>query len=365
MKSIRDYDVSAEHAPMTVLAELPVNQWTPQTMIMQSSSDPRSYERYWFTAQDKTGDLFVVCGWAIYPVLGTVEAYAIVNLRGQHTTVRAHRRLTSNRLDMRVGPLNFELIEGLKEWRLTLDENEYGISYDMSWFDTKRAIMQPAHLGGYETFGYPSGTVTVQGETFELTQGTYTGSRDHHWGIRNSVGGPGHAVGEARTATATAGQWVEFGDWSIWMNRSFLNLGDARGGTDLYHKLEVAVSFDDNHMFTGAVTRNTLQGGEVKELHFRPLNNQAAFLRCGMYGGSEGGTPDGDIWMGMYVGDNVVSGETYDITDPAMRLKLRGGTNYHCEVTCGDEVAYGIFETHDPVTWEMCESGAPGYSLLG
>ena len=56
--------------------------WTP---------DAQAYERVWFTCQDKVGELLVVVGLAFYPNLGTAEAFAIVNVRGRHTTVRAHR----------------------------------------------------------------------------------------------------------------------------------------------------------------------------------------------------------------------------------------------------------------------------------
>ena len=102
----------------------------------------------------------------------------------------------------------------------------------------------------------------------------------------------------------------------------------------------------------------------MKELHFRRLGSQIGFLRCGMYGGREGGTPVGDIWHGVYVGDDVVSGETYDVTQPAVQIELAGGANHHCEVTCDGETTTGLFENHDPMTWELCRDGAPGYSLL-
>jgi hypothetical protein len=360
-----DVEVSREHAPMWALTELPVHEWSPQDMLVEATSDPRAYERYWFTCQDRTGDLLVVNGFALYPNLGTVEAFAIVNLRGQHTTVRAHRRLTGNRFDMRVGPLNFELTEPFREWRLTLGANDQRIEYDIRWHDSKRAVRQPAFLGGYESFGWPEGTVIVRGERFELTRGAYNGSRDHHWGVRDGVGGRGHALRAASTSTATAGQWVEFGDWSVWLHRVLYNLGDPRPGTGRIVHQDRRLRFDpDTHLFLGGVVRNTLEGGEVKELHYRRLGSQIAFLRCGMYGGREGGTPEGDIWHGQYVGDDVVTGETFDVTQPDVQRRLAGGANHHCEVTCDGETTYGLFETHDPITYEMCRDGAPGFALL-
>ena len=33
-------------------------------------------------------------------------------------------------------------------------------------------------------------------------------------------------------------------------------------------------------------------------------------------------------------------------------------------VTCDGETAYGIFEPYEPVAYEWCKRGVPGYSLL-
>jgi hypothetical protein len=359
-----DFEVGDEFGPMTALAELPVHEWSTQAMLMESTSDPRAYERYWFTAQDRTGELFVVTGFALYPNLGTVEAYAIVNLRGRHTTVRAHRRLTRNRLDMRTGPLGFQLVEPFKEWRLTLDSNDFGIAYDIRWLDTKRSVKQPMFLGGYETFGRQVGEVVVNGQSHRLTLGTFLGSRDHHWGVRNGVGGRGHSLNPNGPSTATSGQWVEFKDWSVWGNRVLYNLGDARPGAGRIVKQEHRLRFHpESHLFEGGMVTNTLEGGEVRELRYRRLGSQVAFLRCGMYGGREGGTPEGDIWHGMDVGDRV-SGETYDVSKVDVQKLLAGGANHHCEVICDGETTYGIYETHDPLTWEMARGRVGALSLL-
>ena len=358
-------EVAAEHGPMQALAELPVHEWSEREMLMEATTDPRAYERYWWTCQDRTGELLVVIGFALYPNLRTVEAFAIANLRGQHTTVRAHRRLTRNRLDMSVGPLDFELVRAFREWRLTLDRNDYGLSYELRWHDTKRSVAQSGGLGGYETFGRQEGWVEVGGERFEITRDAYLGSRDHHWGVRDGVGGRGHSLNPRGLSTHPAGVWVEFEDWSVWGNRVLYNLGDARRGAGRIVRQEPRLRFDpETHLFTGGVVTNTLESGETRELHFRRLGHQIAFLRCGMYGGSQGGTPDGDIWHGMFVGENVVSGETFDARQPDVQKKLAGGANYHCEVSCDGEITYGLFETHDPLTWELCREGRFGYGLL-
>ena len=67
------------------------------------------------------GELLLVIGLAFYPNLGTAEAFAIVNHRGRHTTVRAHRKLGTDRMDMTLGPFSFEVVEPFRQWRLRLD----------------------------------------------------------------------------------------------------------------------------------------------------------------------------------------------------------------------------------------------------
>jgi hypothetical protein len=97
---------------------------------------------------------------------------------------------------------------------------------------------------------------------------------------------------------------------------------------------------------------------------FERLGNQIAFLRCGMYGGPNGGTPDGNIWHGMDVGDGVVTGETYDANDPAVRTRICGLDQHHARFELDGEVAYGLIEPYDTLCYEMASSGLGGFSLL-
>ena len=106
------FDAGQEHYPMSGLDEFMIHNH-PHPVRVMWTSDPQAYERMWFTCQDRTGDLLVVAGMGIYPNLGTAEAFAIVNVRGRHTTVRAHRKLGLNRMDMRVGPISFDLVQAI------------------------------------------------------------------------------------------------------------------------------------------------------------------------------------------------------------------------------------------------------------
>ena len=339
--------------------------WTP---------DSQAYERIWFTCQDRVGDVLMVCGMGIYPNLGTAEAFAIVNVRGAHTTVRAHRRLTDNRMDMRVGPISFEVIEPFRQWRMTLDDTEYGISFDVSWFDTKRPIFRALGAGyimggrpmgaiaGYDGFGRQEGWIEAHGERFELSRAAYLGTRDHHWGTRDGVGGPGMYRDSQHPHS---GEWVEFADYGLWGDHLLYNLGDDRPRSGSLRRRKHRLRFEpDTHLLLSGEVDLMYHHGEVKTMTFERLGNQIAFLRCGMYGGPNGGTPDGDIWHGMYVGDNVVSGETYDVNDPAVRSRICGQDQHHARFECEGEVTYGIIEPYDTMLHDVATAGVMGFSLL-
>jgi hypothetical protein len=358
MSGVDEYLIHNYPSPVRVM-------WTP---------DSQAYERVWFTCQDRTGDLLVTCGLGFYPNLGTAEAFAIVNVRGQHTTVRAHRRLDDDRMAMVVGPLEFAVVEPFREWRLTLEDNEHGIAFDISWCDTKRPVFRLLGAGlivdgrafggiaGYDGFGRQSGWVQAHGERFELTPENYLGTRDHHWGTRDGVGGPGMYRGMQHPHS---GEWVEFADFGIWGDHVLYNLGDRRPGSDTLVGRTHRMRFEpDTRLLVSGEVDLHFESGEVKTMTFERLGNQIAFLRCGMYGGPNGGTPDGDIWHGMYVGDGVVTGETYDANNPEVRSRLCGLDQHHARFELNGEVTFGIIEPYDILCYKISRAGVMGFSLL-
>jgi hypothetical protein len=366
------FEASPEHSPMSGLDEYLVHNHPHPVRVMWTSDD-RAYERIWFGSVDDTGQLLVVCGLAFYPNLGTAEAFAIVNCRGKHTTVRAHRKLGDNRMDMRVGPIAFEVVRPFREWRLTLEDNAFGVGYDIRWIDTKRAVYrnlgagtvaggQPfAGVAGYDGFGAPEGSVCVGGQTFDLDRDHWKGSRDHHWGTRDGVGGRSRWSGWHH---AVSGAFVEFPDWCIWVDHLLRDLGDPKPGSRTVLRRTHRLRFDpDTRLVTGGEIELIMPRGDVRKVTFERLGEQIAFLRCGMYGGPNGGTPDGDIWQGQYVGDDVVTGETYDVNDPDVQSRICGLDQHHARFECEGAIAYGIFEAYDTLCYDAAVAGREGLRI--
>jgi hypothetical protein len=378
------YPASPEHAPLSGLDEFLVHN-APHPVRVMWTPDAQAYERVWFTCQDRVGELLVVIGLAFYPNLGTAEAFAIVNVRGMHTTVRAHQKLRNDRMDMTLGPFSFEVVEPFRQWRLRLDPSHepggasggHGIAYDMTWFDTKRPVFRQLGAGiivggravspvaGYDGFGRQEGWVEAHGKRYPLGTQTHLGTRDHHWGTRDGVGGPGHYMGMQHPHS---GEWVEFEDFGIWGDHVLYNIGDARKRSAILTTRVHRMRFEpDTHLLKSGEVDLHFADGNVKTMAFERLGNQIAFLRCGMYGGPNGGTPDGDIWHGMAVaqGDEVVvHSETFDVNDPEVRQSLAGLDQHHCRVTCDGEVTYGLVEPYDPLCYEVSKAGVMGFSLL-
>jgi len=369
----------SEHFPLAAFDEYPIHQSTEVLRVM-ATTDPRAYERYWFSAQDDAGEMFLVIGMGFYPNLETTDAYSIFVHKNKHTTVRAYRPVGQDRANMVVGPVSLQIVRPFREWRLTLGNNSEKLKYDLTWRDAKRAIFHRIALSmpdnptvidsqlflsnvGYESFGTVEGTIEYQGRQFKLDASRVRGSRDHHWGIRDGVGGPGHQVSAPKGSHL--GQWVEFRDWSIWGWRVLYNLGEPQGGATRIDPFEHKLRFDPitKHL-VGGVIRNRLASGQVREVTYEQIGNQVAYLRCGMYTGPDGrGTPEEDYHHGSAVGESV-AGETYDVSDAKVRMRIAGFDEHLCRVTCNGETAIGILECRNPVLYEMCRAKVPGFSLL-
>jgi hypothetical protein len=363
-----------EQFPLSPVDDYLIHQ-TPDPIRVAGTTDPRFFDRYWCVCHDDTGDLLLALGGSFYPNLDTAEAYAIVNYRGQHRSVRAFRRLGADRMDMRVGPFNPQILRGMREWRLVLEDNPWEISFDLNWRDTRRQIYHAAYgsLGkasrgrqrdvnaGFEGFGTAAGWIKVAGRRFDVAPESFHGTRDRHWGIGRGVGGPALQSGRPHRAGWIGGNWIEFSDFAIWGNTVLYKFGDPRPGMGTVVRTERRLRFEEStRIFSEGEIDYFLCDGSRKHVVFQRLGFQTAYMRCGMYGG----TPEGNIFHGMYVGDDVVEGDCYDVTRPEIRGKLSGLNEHHCRITCDGQTTTGILQPLEPDAYEACLAGRPGWNFL-
>jgi len=90
------------------------------------------------------------------------------------------------------------VLEGLKRLRVVLGPNEFGFSFDLSWEGTIPPQVEPQHfIRSQERVVFDSkrmaqtgrwaGSITVDGETIEVTPDQWWGIRDRSWGIRPGI----------------------------------------------------------------------------------------------------------------------------------------------------------------------------------
>ena len=369
----RHYD---EQSPLAAADDFMIHQ-TPDPLRTVYSTDPRFFERHWNVFHDDRGEVMVATGGSFYPNLDVAEAYAIVTLRGVQTSVRSYRRLGADRMNLHVGPVRPTIVEGLRHWHHELADNDWGVTYSIDFTDSRRQVYQavygsldhasPAfsqrHVNaGFESFGQVQGWVQVGRERLELRPGHCRGTRDRHWGIGRGIGGPALHFGDRpHKAGWVGGVWIEFSDVAIWGNRVLYHFGDARPGAGRVTAVQRRLRFEpDTRIFTEGEIDFTLDRGTLKRVRLQRIGQQTAYMKCGMYGG----TPDGGLHHGMSGGRTGVEGDRYDLSDAAVRLKLRGLDEHHCRVSCDGEQTTGILQPLEPDAFEACERGEPGWSFL-
>ena len=116
----------AETAPDPVpLDEYPIHQ-SPLSMEYVATSDRNFYDRCYFNAHDRTGDIFLITGLGYYPNLGVMDAYATVRRGDTQWAVRFSDAIADDRLHQRVGSVPIEVIEPLQKLRLVCDSRRHG-----------------------------------------------------------------------------------------------------------------------------------------------------------------------------------------------------------------------------------------------
>jgi hypothetical protein len=351
--------------PLSPLDDLLAHQ-TTETFDRVFTSDRNFYDRYYFNLHASSDELFLVAGMGQYPNLGVADAFVAISHRDTQHVVRASRELGANRLDTKVGPFSVEVLEGLRKLRLRLEPNQWGVAFDVVFEGVVEAIEEPkqqmrqfnrltmdtsrfAQVGGY------TGTLEVGGQRYRVSPDRWRGVRDHSWGVR-PVGEP-EAPGIRVKAQRSEGffhHWIpmQFDDFLI---KVFFE-EDADGRrlieeSQKIHKLGTGrppepmgtprheLSFQSGtRELSKAVIRFEHPSGKDVWVTNTPL--RTVYLAAG-----SGYMPSPDWGHGMYKGELVVEGLTYDVADPAVRRRYSSLNETLCrfDLSTG-EVGFGMHE---------------------
>lgn len=209
------------------LDEFPVHQ-APLSMAYPVTSDRNFYDRSYFNAHDRTGEVFVITGFGVYPNLGVVDAFVTVKYGDRQVTVRTSDALGDDRMSLAVGPYRIEVLEPLQRVRVVCDAAEHGIELDMTWQGSFPAIDEPPHVvrrgskvvldaQRFAQVGTWEGRLVVDGTEFVMDHRQWVGTRDRSWDIR--------PVGEAEPAGRPVDDPGSAGFWWLYAPLRFDDFG--------------------------------------------------------------------------------------------------------------------------------------------
>ena len=187
-------------AMLNKLDDYPIHQ-TPEPLAHPATSDRNVYDRTWFNGYSKDGSYYFGVGMAIYPHRGILDcAFSVVERDGRQHCFYGSRRAPTERTEMQVGPFRLEILEPMKRTRVVLEDNDSGISCDLTFsartasikearqtlYSGPRAVMDATR---FDQFGRWSGTVRHPDGEIEVNDDMCLGTKDRSWGVRR-VGEP-------------------------------------------------------------------------------------------------------------------------------------------------------------------------------
>lgn len=367
------------------LDEYPVHQ-LPQPIAWPGSSDRNFYDRFYFNAHDRTGDIFLITGCGYYPNLGVKDAFVLIGRDRTQTAVHLSDGIDQDRLHPHVGNYRIEVTEPLRALRVVLDETE-GIAVDLRWRARFDAVQEQPHIlrsgtrvtldaQRFAQLGTWSGHIAIDGHEFTVDPATWVGSRDRSWGIR--------PVGEPEPAGRPAdppfeGMWwlyvpMAFDDFAVVLiiqedPSGFRSLNDCTriwgdGRIEQLGWPRVSTHYrSGTRIATGATIETTRADGapvrfEVESKLPVPIH----------VGGGYGGDTD---WLhGAWRGEKFTERCTYDMTDPATLARSSFGMIDHvgralCRDADGEAVEgwglyeHGVLGRHDPTGFPDWTTMAP------
>jgi hypothetical protein len=340
---------------------------TALTHAMVATSDPSWRERYWVSFQDtESGETVLTLGLGRYPNQDVLEAFACLSHHGRQTNVRLSRSLLPHSHDMRVGPFACDIDEPLRELRFTLDDNDSGLRFDVTF----SAVFEPVLEGKffqisrarttydairYVQHGRATGEIrTPEGTSLHVTGQRWWAERDHSWGTRPLPRAEGQPPGERpewRMLLFAPLQLPDFGV-HLYLQESapgrpvHLSAGMAGpiGGDG---EMPAIVGVDHDLEWEKGAAAPTLIGGSLSllldtgdrldlELTARPGR---AHLRGGGYEGWNG-------WrQGQWRGELTAEHDAWDLGDRTNFYRYaKAGSDHLVQVRCQGKTGFGVVE---------------------
>ncbi len=352
------------------LDEYPVHQ-VPQPIAWPGNSDRNFYDRSYFNAHDRSGDIFVITGIGYYPSLGVKDAFVLVRRGDEQTAVHLSDAIDQNRLHQHVNGYHLDVVDPLQTIRIVMEETE-GIAVDLTWEGLFPVVQEQRHMmrsgakvtldaQRFAQLGTWSGGLVIDGQDIAVDPATWIGTRDRSWGIR--------PIGEPEPAGRPAdppfeGMWwlyvpMAFEQFAIVIiiqeePNGFRSMNDCTriwkdGRIEQLGWPRVRIHYrSGTRIPTGATIEATDSDGNP--LRFEIESKLPVPIHVG---GGYGG--DSDWTHGVWRGEKFTERLTYDMTDPAVIGRSDFGVIDHV----GRALCYGSSRTPEE-GWGLFEHGALG-----
>ncbi|MEO8296401.1 MAG: hypothetical protein ABI574_01195 [Burkholderiales bacterium] len=323
-------------------------------------------ERYWYMgASMPAGGQMFSAGLGYYPNRGIIDGFVGVTLGDVQYCYTASRHVGDGPLKPEIGDLRITIEEPMRTHRITLPENDSGLSLDMRFHAklhpndegddvlVKRGTLA-ASVRRLAQFGCFEGWINVQGQRIDVRPDEWVAARDRSWGLRieANTDETQPPVTEFRSLFFI---WVcaQFDGFGIHFYLKETEPGKVRflGGDEAYsldgsqpsrritavtHDLQWHDDAYSQHLKSGQLVVH-FEDGTHKVVHFDCTPGRF-YLKAGLYGGING-------WSQGHDKGALYSQFTrWDHTDPQHRRTLRTLADQATVFRCGDAVGYGTIQ---------------------
>lgn len=320
-------------------------------------------ENAWICAHDKSGKFFLSSHFGVSTNRNVMDSSALLTVDNKtQYNIRASREFRPCTDAVRVGPMSYQIIEGMKRIHWVLAENQYGISWEVE-FEASMApheeSPQYARSRGrvtedicrYAQTGRAKGWLKVEGKTYDISPDTWLSHRDHSWGIRWMH----NLYTDDSSFQPPIRQQGFLGDWHIFQFDDWYTCSSLRedhraqvlhftGGIVPASGPEIRL-LGEEHDFQLVPGTRLLQGaritalaedGSKREIQIRPIS--IIYLQAAGYWPYKG------FRLGRWMGPEWIDGEKFDITDPSQMKEVSEAPTFIVECRCGDQVGYGMIQ---------------------
>ncbi len=180
------------------------NHQVVETFATVGQSDPAWTEKVCGMAAARDGSLQIAFGFGKYTNRNVVDAYAGISRGVEQWVVRGSRALNADPESVDVGPIHYEVIEPLRQVRVSLQPNAaQPIAFELFFHAAAACVVEEREDRRdphgfrkatdqirYHQTGLASGWLEIDGERVDITPDAWVATRDKSWGVRPSVGLP-------------------------------------------------------------------------------------------------------------------------------------------------------------------------------